>query len=224
MLALLFAAGAIVNVAVAWGVVCWSPSASNHGRLNGCEWTGTVPRDWPTRPQMRAAFDGIGYREDLALWSRQPRSLASDTSYWQLTERAGLPLRSLGVVRNVAHAAFTDPAAAQRRSLADGLSIPSWIPFIVRRGWRSLPLQTIWPGFAINTLFYASILWMLFAAPFALRKRRRIKRGLCTKCGYNLRGSPHPNPLAEEDRVSVCPECGTARACYVGRRALASQR
>jgi hypothetical protein len=63
----------------------------------------------------------------------------------------------------------------------------------------ALPYRPIWPGFAINTLFYAGILWLLFAAPFALRRRRRIKHGLCSKCGYDLRGS----------NASACPECGT---------------
>ena len=63
---------------------------------------------------------------------------------------------------------------------------------------RVLPFQPIWPGFAINTLFYAVVLWGLFAAPFALRRRRRIKRGLCPKCAYPIGDSP------------VCTECGAA--------------
>jgi hypothetical protein len=56
----------------------------------------------------------------------------------------------------------------------------------------------LWPGFAINTVFYAGLLWLLFAAPFALRRRRRIKRGLCPKCAY---------PVGASD---VCTECGAA--------------
>jgi hypothetical protein len=66
---------------------------------------------------------------------------------------------------------------------------------------RTLPLHPLWPGSAINTLFYAVVLWLLFAAPFALRRWRRTKRGLCTKCGYDLRKRPSDS--------SVCPECGT---------------
>lgn len=61
---------------------------------------------------------------------------------------------------------------------------------------RALPLQPMWLGFAINTLFYATILWMLFAAVLALRRRRRMKRGLCPACAYPVGTSP------------VCTECG----------------
>ena len=64
---------------------------------------------------------------------------------------------------------------------------------------RLLPLRPMWPGFAINTVFYAVGLWGLFTAPFALRRRRRIRRGLCPKCAYDLRGV---------ESAHVCPECG----------------
>ena len=58
----------------------------------------------------------------------------------------------------------------------------------------------MWPGFAINTVFYAAILWLPFA-PFQLRRYLRRKRGLCIKCGYDLRG----------DFAAGCPECGWGR-------------
>ena len=63
---------------------------------------------------------------------------------------------------------------------------------------RQLPLKPHWPGFAVNTLFYAALLWLPLYAPFALRRRFRRRRGCCIKCGYDLRGATH-------DR---CPECG----------------
>ena len=69
-----------------------------------------------------------------------------------------------------------------------------------------MPLTPLWPGFAINTVFYAAILWMLFAAPFALRRRRRIKRGLCPTCGYDLRG--------RSGESTLCPECGKSLKLY----------
>jgi hypothetical protein len=61
----------------------------------------------------------------------------------------------------------------------------------------TLPLHPIWPGFAINTLFYALGFWLLFTAPFALRRRRRVKRGLCPACAY---------PVGDSE---VCTECGS---------------
>jgi hypothetical protein len=67
---------------------------------------------------------------------------------------------------------------------------------------RALPLRIIWPGFLINTLFYAICLWILLAIPRKLRRWRRFKRGLCSKCGYDLRSG---GSLA-------CPECGAARS------------
>ena len=63
---------------------------------------------------------------------------------------------------------------------------------------KTVPRCLLWPGFAINTLFYAAILWVMFAAPFALRRRLRIKRGLCSACAYPIGTSP------------VCTECGAA--------------
>jgi hypothetical protein len=69
------------------------------------------------------------------------------------------------------------------------------------RAIRLLPYAPMWPGFAINTLFYAGTLWLLFAAPFALRRRRRIKRGLCPKCAY---------PIGRGGTSDVCTECGAA--------------
>jgi hypothetical protein len=60
----------------------------------------------------------------------------------------------------------------------------------------TLPLRLIWPGFAVNTIFYAAILWLLIPGPFALRRLIRRRRGLCPKCGY---------PMGESD---ACTECG----------------
>ena len=46
---------------------------------------------------------------------------------------------------------------------------------------RTLPLRPIWPGFAVNTLFYAAVLWLLIPGPFALRRFIRRDAGQWTK-------------------------------------------
>jgi len=61
---------------------------------------------------------------------------------------------------------------------------------------RSLPLRPIWPAFAINTLAYAAILWLVFIAPFKVRRAIRRRRGCCGSCNY---------PVGPSD---ICTECG----------------
>ena len=61
-----------------------------------------------------------------------------------------------------------------------------------------LPLRPVWSGFAINAIFYAAIVWFMLVIPGAIRRRRRIKRGLCVGCAY-------PVGISEK-----CTECGTA--------------
>jgi hypothetical protein len=94
------------------------------------------------------------------------------------------------------------PSRAPNDTLRDGLRVPDYVFPGGATFARALPLRPIWPGFAINTLFYAAILWVMFATPFAIRRWRRVKGGLCQNCGYDLRGSGGTTGAA------LCPECG----------------
>ena len=66
---------------------------------------------------------------------------------------------------------------------------------------RVFPVRPIWPGFAVNTVFYAVMvasLWLLIRGGYFLAFRRfiRIRRGLCPRCAY---------PTGDS---AVCSECG----------------
>ena len=66
---------------------------------------------------------------------------------------------------------------------------------------RVLPLKVAWPGLVINTIFYATLVWLFVAAPFAARRAIRRRHNRCLRCNYDLRGHTsgrHP-----------CAECGT---------------
>lgn len=71
-----------------------------------------------------------------------------------------------------------------------------------------LPMRPIFSGFALNALVYAAAAWLLFALPFAWRRRRRIRRGLCGACAYPFGASP------------VCTECGRPVGPGLLRRGL----
>ena len=53
---------------------------------------------------------------------------------------------------------------------------------------RPLAILPIWPGLAINTVFYAALLWIVTLGPGTARRFIRDKPGLCIKSGYDLRG------------------------------------
>ena len=66
---------------------------------------------------------------------------------------------------------------------------------------RALPYWPIWRGLAVDTSFYATILFVLLGGiDFTRRELRRV-RGRCIKCGYDLRG----------DFSTGCSECGWGR-------------
>ena len=83
--------------------------------------------------------------------------------------------------------------------ISTGTIDPGWKHGPDTRGLpRALPLRPIPGGFAVNTLFYAAVLWLLIPGPFVLRRFMRVRRGLCPACAY---------PRGESD---VCSECGKA--------------
>ncbi len=60
----------------------------------------------------------------------------------------------------------------------------------------AFPAHPIWPAFIANTLFYATLLWLVIRASVVLRRLLRLRRDLCPKCAY---------PMGESE---VCTECG----------------
>jgi hypothetical protein len=196
------AAGAIVNVAVAWGcVVKWpanDPFADydyEHRELTGVESLAILQFSNPhSMPIDLAKTYGVSAR--TFGW----------TTYWVGFEDditvvvfGGWPAYAVRGCRHTTVDFSPPPARKFARSEYRGV-----IDVSDSDQLRLLPYTPIWPGFAINTVFYAVVLWMLSAVPIALRKRRRIKRGWCPKCAYDLRGRA-PGSKA-------CPECGIAVA------------
>ncbi len=197
--------GAVVNVAVAWGVAAWIQIDSRDLRLtrlsDGKLWL-VLKCDGPGASRLFSVkcLDGWHGPQEihdavmLPAWSRLVRSQSSGGYFTTLEDARGWPSLAMSCE-------FKWDAAWKTTAWDGGIELR---PKANRVGtvhkWRALPLRPIWPGFAVNTIFYAALLWFLICGPLALwrlaRGFVRVKRGLCPKCAY---------PTGES---SVCTECG----------------
>ncbi len=192
-IAIFLLAGAVVNVAVAWGCARWSdwldmilaPETLGPTSAPVAWWLDNVPQSWPDKPAY-SVTRGTGWY----LFTDQGRPHDIEDFFMLNEFRFGVPTKSLACYKLSAPQLSTPPS---------GRLTISWRYAIGRFGGDyPLPLRPIWPGFAINTLFDAAILWPLILGPFALRRLIRRRRGLCPACGYDLRHAEH----------EACPECG----------------
>ncbi len=177
--------GAIVNVAVAWGFATYMPFEWNLEKLreesNVALWRSISKAGWPRQPESSFVLETPNGSE---VWSFGTALSETHTCYMM-------------VIRN------GWPALALQRVLrTDWFGEGHWydsewaVLEVTFPRSSDLPLQPAWPGFAINMVFYGAILWLLFAALIAIRRRRRAKRGLCPACAYPVGTS------------AVCTECG----------------
>ncbi len=198
--------GAVVNVAVAWGCALWSEYRIAPDRclshLDSPRWIASVC-EGPGVTRVSGVPDNGEwgpeemYRDDvLPSWSRTtdrpPRDEFNDPSLpWTIELAYGWPARSgVGIIRKHVRGAAVWAVTSGIRTADDGSGEPV--------SYRVLPVRPIWSGFAINTLFYAAILWLLIPGPVVLRRFLRLRWGLCPNCAY---------PMGES---SVCTECGRA--------------
>jgi hypothetical protein len=190
LILLLLMAGAIVNVAVAW-VACFC-------RVDSITTIEFVD-DAAMRPFFEAGWQPAGHQ--MKGWAFLVSIERAWGAEWRAFTETGLPPTPRGGWSG-SQAVQRVPAGACVQS---GSPLPALGAVLVHGIYGGavlvgdehiLPLRPIWPGFAINTLFYAGILLITFAAPFALRRWRRVKRGLCPACAYPTGAS------------GFCSECG----------------
>ncbi len=231
-LALFLILGAMVNVAVAWGLaisvdLSTAPfSAEGTSLADPPAWSFVTYR----RPGVWSVFAAAVTTEEHARVGMFPSGVLDADSFFRHTYpwRQPVPERlpSWSSVRRRPSVKF--PKIEMIIEEARGLPLLSlryekhWygsIPYPADWGielWRHrsaawssfavvvLPLRPIWPGFATNTIFYAAILWLLTLGPFTARRMIRRKQGRCIKCGYDLR-----------ETSGGCPECGWGREAEV---------
>jgi len=202
---LLYSGGGVVTtVGVAWGLAAWDSehprSAAPITPTDLIIWRERADDSWPSRPDTVVCAVGVGVSwRSMTGWGRWP-----DDLYYVSVYTYGLPARALQFHGVMAHANFdTHSALFGNETTLEG-----------NGAGRALPLRPIFPGFLVNTLFYAAIWFGIFFGVAALRRALRKKRRRCVKCSYDLRGHQLPSPSgrgAGGEGVKGCPECGWGR-------------
>ena len=150
--------------------------ASRYDESFGMSRAVVVLSEEPTQPQ----FQVMEYRS-------QPQ--------FQVTEyRFGWPFRSM-VAISLTHYP-SGLAGPLTRELFAGVRVGRDIS-----NPRIIPIGIMCLGLILNTLLAFVFLYLLFLAPFTIRRWLRLRRGACTTCGYPLRPSSS----------SLCPECGATQ-------------
>lgn len=166
--------GAAMTVGMAWG--CAMPSARERWR-NPMGVSGA--REW----EIARERDDLGCYTRIELRFEQPHE--------RFLLEAGWPARAL---RSNLAWGFASPDFSDWEFLSwtEGVTVPTG----AQRGGRfTLPVQLIWPGFAIDTALYATVWYLLFFAPLPLYRAGprclRVSKGLCPACAYDLEGAPN---------------------------------
>ena len=196
ILAVFLLAGAVMNVVVAWGCRLavrgpqrFSPAYQPSDASTTAWWNENKPEGVTDELAGFAIMKRFGWTRDMlhgddgGIFRILPSGNIHITGQMQdvhmvMRVTAGLPMRSL-----LGHSWSRKGATIQQSG-------------IITRRW--LPYLPMWPGFIVNTLLYAVVLWLLSGGSFRLRRLIRVRRGLCPKCAY---------PRGESD---VCSECGKA--------------
>ena len=196
--------GALANVAVAWACSIAMGEIQHSRKLRYRNPVGDSPVVYVTK--------GISY-ESISVCPRGGTILARERVpryprhawwnedslwYYNWAVAHGFPVASLSAWRTTWIEDTPDGDGLIRTPVLHwGVALGEIPPFFV--GGRIpvvLALRPVWPGFTINTLLYAGLLWLLIRGRRALRRFIRHRRGQCLVCAYPTGSSP------------VCTECG----------------
>jgi hypothetical protein len=204
--------GALVNVA---GVVVCSLTMRESPKLANSELQHVIQnnyrwkvRTWraPTlvivnslRQQLPAEYSDIGPTGtmSLPLWASSLKTPTQGFKRLDLhDERRIIIARGWPLVSMCAEITFLSRSLVRPRyDVSGALHLSNTLE--VDKVPKMIPYRPIWLGFLLSMMFYAAVLWIMWAIPFTLRKQLRRRRGLCAACAYPVGASV------------VCTECGS---------------
>ena len=202
-------AGAACNLGLAWlgqwlEARPWStdrlrtPSGTYY-RTTEANWHDPVPADWP-RPHEEHGY--VSWLEEQRFTSSGagtilPPGVMLSSGGMPVVEQAyfaaGWPMRTVHWSANLDNRAVPR-GMATATDYEGNVSWPSWLSGHARGG--SFAIRPIWPGFVVNTLFYAVLVAIGYLTLRRAIRAFRLARRLCPTCAYPIGAS------------RICTECG----------------
>lgn len=197
--ALCLVLGALTTIIVAWTFALnWSPGSIAWFRLP-THWPHPAPPDW-NAPDKTEAFLRFGTTSHVG--SRIDPTYPNFMPVQELVRLRmyGLPFRAMSDVQIERHVGTT-VTDYEVGTIRGGVNLHGAVAGsgTIR---RRLPLMPVWPGFALDVVFYTLVWHALLLIPLLAWRRVRRHFGHCPRCGYDLHGVAADAP---------CPECGSAK-------------
>jgi hypothetical protein len=195
------AAGAVVNVVVAWGIAGWLAVPSYKDGWRGQRVPASMHMVLASWPECERAEQGRGFGRTHTTAHFGPQGYFGNEKVL-VHMQTGWPMRSMESWLTIDR---SEPPLQETRFF--GLrtaDLPRARPY-PETPFGQIPLRPDSPGFVVNTVVWAMILVLLVRGPRWVRGEIRVRRGLCRACGY---------PIGVADR---CTECGRELPRWVVR-------
>ncbi len=167
------ALGAMTNVAVAWACAVWSPedaartqarqAAAIPSAAEQSWWRRHAPADVSPEPPIRATRTVLGLgKERLTMFQSARREPTFTPGGVVIVTFAGWPMLSMH------HARWKAVVTQEHEAVRGLLLVPRALP-----GMKDafVPLKPVWPGILVNSLAYATALYVLGLAVSRTRRR-----------------------------------------------------
>jgi hypothetical protein len=196
-------AGLLLTYLSAWATLVRqdnspTPMTPVHSGEEPIDWPEPPPPGWPSSPEFIDVSRGAGvwlyeFGAGIEVGSRRSSLGSASTTTF---ETASITVLTVGFPFQALRGQWFGDGSAASPSLNRGVPRPSWIS----SKWRLaefLPIRPAWSGFLVNWLIYAALTGLILLGLRTARRRIRLRRGLCERCGYPLPAS-----------TARCAECG----------------
>ncbi len=197
--------GIVLSVVVAWGIALVVPSPSftaSTRPTDARDWERSVPASLGEPDQAVVAFHA-GASHWQVFWGGPDDDRFSDDCVANIS-RLGFPFVALEHHKiGIGPDGSFDYGGPRLRGQLPMPPGRDWLMNFVAKitgnpgPYESfLPWLPLWDGLIVNTIIYAGLVLLTWLGLGRLRRRRRVRRGQCAECAYELAG------------LEVCPECG----------------